>query len=138
MGQNGNGNDRRELREKYVHVAGLEAAFYDQRIGIIDLNWAYERITDTLERRDAVRDIEVLMAGEWLRSLPHRIYEGALKREVGWPLERDLDLWTGGDVMTVERWQWWKSRLEEYVREGLPGGDSVWASVEAMNAVEWQ
>lgn len=135
-GQDGNGNDRRELREKYVHVAGLEAAFCDQRIGGIDLNWGYERITDALERSDAVRDIEVPMAVEWLKSLPHRIYEGALKREEGWPLKRDLDLWTGGDVMTVERWQWWKSRLEEYVREGLPGRDSVWASVEAINAVE--
>lgn len=88
----------------------------------IGLNWSYERITDALERSDAVRDIEVPMAAEWLRSLPHRIYEGALKREKAWPLSReDLDLWKGGDVMTVERWQWWRSRLEEYAREELPG-----------------
>lgn len=136
VGQNGNVNDRRELREKYVHVVGLEPAFCDQRIGGINLNWGYERITDGLERSDTVRDIEVPMAVEWIKSLPHRIYEGALKREEGWPLKRNLDLWTEGDAMTLKRWQWWKSRLEEYVREGLPGEDSVWTSVEAMSAVK--
>ena len=137
-GQNGQDTNRRGgLREKYVHAAGLEASFCDQQIGGIDLKWGYERITDALERSDAIRDIEVLMAAEWLRSLPHRIYKGALEQEEGWPLKRDLDLWTaGGDVMTVERWQWWKNRLEAYVREGLPRTDSVWATVQAMDAVE--
>lgn len=49
-------------------------------------------------------------------------------------MKRDLDLWTG-DVMTVERWQWWKDRLEEYVREGFPGADSVRVTVQSMDAV---
>lgn len=137
-GQHGQDNNRRGgLREKYVPAAGLEATFCDQQIAGINLNWGYERITDALERSDALRDIEVPMAAEWLRSLPHRIYKGALEQEEGWPLKRDLDLWTGGgDVMTVERWQWWKNRLEAYVREGLPRTDSVWATVQAMDAVE--
>ena len=74
-------NNGRALREKYVHVAGLEATFCDQQIGGINLKCGYERITDALERSDAIRDIEVLMAAEWLRSLPHRIYKGALEQE---------------------------------------------------------
>lgn len=101
------GNNRREMHKACTHAAGLEATFCAQRIEGIGLEWSYERITDALERSDAVRDIEVPMAAEWLRSLPHRIYEGALKREKAWPLSReDLDLWKGGDVMTAERWQW--------------------------------
>ena len=134
-GQNGHENNNRgALREKYVHVARLEATFCDQQIGGINLKWGYERITDALERSDAIWDIEVLMAAEWLRILPHHIYKGALEQEEGWPLKRDLDLWTG-DVMTVERWQWWKDRLEEYVREGFPGADSVRVTVQSMDAV---
>lgn len=83
-----------------------------------------------------VRDIEVFMAAEWLRHLPGLIYEGALKQEEGWPFTKYLNLWTGGDVMTVERWQWWKNQLERYVREGLPEADSVLATVQVMEAVE--
>lgn len=38
--------------------------------------------------------------------------------------------------MTVERWQYWKSRLEKYVREGLPESDSVAMAIQAMNVAE--
>ncbi|KAI9931699.1 hypothetical protein ASPWEDRAFT_169458 [Aspergillus wentii DTO 134E9] len=136
-GRPGDDDVRREMHDKYIFIASLEATFYDQRIAGIRLDWGYECITDALERSNAVRDIQIPMAAEWLKLLPRRFYEGALKREEDWPLRRDyLDLWKGGDIMTVERWQWWKSRLEAYVTEGLMGADSVRASLEAMNAVE--
>ncbi|OJJ81810.1 uncharacterized protein ASPGLDRAFT_83984 [Aspergillus glaucus CBS 516.65] len=128
---------RRQLREKYIHIAALETRLVDEKIGPISLDWGYECLTDVFERREAIPDIQVLMAAEWLKRLARRIFDGALKQEEDWPFKRDyLNLRKGGNAMTVERWQYWKSRLEKYVREGLPESDSVAMAIQAMNVAE--
>lgn len=38
--------------------------------------------------------------------------------------------------MSVERWQCWKSRLEQYVREDLPQSDSVAMAIETIHIAE--
>lgn len=127
-------NLRHQMREKYIHIAALEARLVDEKIGPIALDWGYECLTDAFERRDVIPDIQFPMAAEWLKRLAKRIYDGALKQEEDWPFKRDyLDLRKGGNAMSVERWQYWKSRLEEYVKEDLPQSDSVAMAIQAMD-----
>ena len=125
------------MREKYIHIAALEARLVDEIIGPISLDWGYECLTDAFECRKAIPDIQVPMAAEWLKRLARRIFDGALKQEEDWPFNRDyLNLRKGGNAMTVERWQFWKSGLEKYVREGLPQSYSVTMAIQAMDVAE--
>lgn len=95
------------MREKYIHIAALEARLVDEIIGPISLDWGYECLTDAFECRKAIPDIQVPMAAEWLKRLAGQIFDGALKQEEDWPFKRDyLDPRKGGIATTVERWQY--------------------------------
>lgn len=128
---------RRHLREKYTHIASMEAHLADEEVGSINLEWGYECLTDALERKDAVPDIQIPMAAEWLKRLARQIYKDSLDEIEDWPFKRDyLDLRKGGNAMSLERWQAWKDQLEKYVQDGLPGSDSVTMGIRAMDEAE--
>lgn len=63
----------RKLCEKYIHVAGLEATFCNQQIRRINLKWGYKHIKNALGWHDAVHNIDVFMAAEWLLIVLHWI-----------------------------------------------------------------
>ena len=66
------------------------------------------------------------MAAELLKLFARRIHDGALREEEDWPFKRNyLNLQRGGDAMSVEDWHYLKSRLKEYVREGLSNSNSL-------------
>lgn len=41
-----------------MHIASLEARLADESVGSIELDWAYECLTDAFERKNAVADIQ--------------------------------------------------------------------------------
>ncbi|BCR88884.1 uncharacterized protein ACHE_50082A [Aspergillus chevalieri] len=116
---------QRQMREKYIRIASLEVLLVDEKIGPILLDWGYECLADAFERCDVIPDIQFPMAAEWLKRLARRTHDDALREEEDWPFKRNyLDLRKGDDAMFVERWQYWKSRLE-YAKEDLPENKSI-------------
>lgn len=96
---------RRQMREKYIHIATLEVRLVDEKIGPISLDWGYECLTDAFERRDVIPDIQFPMAADWLKRFVRRIHDDALREEEDWPFKRNyLDLRKGGDAMSVGIW----------------------------------
>ncbi|KAK8013118.1 hypothetical protein PG991_010493 [Apiospora marii] len=98
-----------------IRRAEVEARLVRNGLVGLEFSWGYEMVTDALERSNAKLDTEVPMACEWLKILGDRFREGADKGEGCWALERNGDLWKGGDRkrMSKERWDFWMQRLKE-------------------------
>ncbi|KAI6081422.1 hypothetical protein F4821DRAFT_249327 [Hypoxylon rubiginosum] len=105
--------ERSRLREYHVRKAEIEARLAVARLASIPIDWGYETVADALESRNAMLDFQVPAAAEWLEIAGSRFMEGATKGEGSWALDRPRDLWEGGKIMTVQRYSFWRDRLEE-------------------------
>ncbi|KAI1487551.1 hypothetical protein F5X96DRAFT_140808 [Biscogniauxia mediterranea] len=112
--------ERSRLRAYHVRKAAVEARLAAAGLAGIPIDWGYETVADALESSSsaAVLDFEVPAAAEWLRIAGARFREGAARGEASWALARKRDLWAegeggGGEVMTEQRYEFWRGRLEE-------------------------
>ncbi|KAI1764642.1 hypothetical protein GGR53DRAFT_493156 [Hypoxylon sp. FL1150] len=105
--------ERTRLREYHVRKAEVEARLAVAGLAGIPMDWGYETVADALERSDALLDFQVPAAAQWLRIAGARFVEGATRGEESWALDRQRNLWEGGKAMTVQRYSFWRDRLEE-------------------------
>lgn len=100
---------------RYQEIATIEAQLVASGINAIPLNWGYRAICDALEDSNALLEMEVLAAEEWLSIAGKQIREStpvAGDSERLSALGKHRDLWKGPEGMGKERWEFWKQRLE--------------------------
>ncbi|KAI0885809.1 uncharacterized protein GGS22DRAFT_162058 [Annulohypoxylon maeteangense] len=67
--------ERRRLREYHIRKAKIEAQLVAEGLAGIPIDWGYETVTDALERKDALLDVEIPAAAEWLSIAGARFWE---------------------------------------------------------------
>lgn len=130
--------ERDSLREKHIRKAQVEARLAVNGIGGIPLDWGYECITDALERKNAILDIEIAAAAEWIRYAGGKLYAGVVDGVESWALERVRDFGMENKRMRIERWAFWKQRLEAVgtLAEDERVREAVMVAVREMEVVE--
>lgn len=113
----------RDLRDGKLRQAEVEARLVDAGLAKIPVDWGYETVADALESSNVIPEIEVLEAAEWLVLCCERFRQGARNGEKSWGLRQQpppksidtplRDLWKerGDEVMSPERWDFWRERL---------------------------
>jgi hypothetical protein len=81
------------------------------------LDWGYEVIADALECKDAVLDLEIPAAGQYMEIVGHRPYAGAVNSEKSWALGRfrPRDFGVRGKIRSLERWSFWEEQLGDLI-----------------------
>ncbi|KAI4191794.1 MAG: hypothetical protein LQ348_003419 [Seirophora lacunosa] len=130
------GANRMELRAAHVRKANVEARLTAAGIGRMPLDWGYECIADALERQGAVVDFEMPAAAEWLEVAGDQLYAGVRTGCTSRALERRRDFGRENAVMTVERWLFWKQRLEELEEQVQVGLGATKSAGQVMNTIE--
>ncbi|KAL8963654.1 MAG: hypothetical protein Q9193_000098, partial [Seirophora villosa] len=130
------GASRTELRATHVRKARVEACLMKAKIGRLPLDWGYECIADALERQGAVVDFEIPAAAEWLKVAGDQLYAGARTGCTSQALERRRDFGQENPVMTVERWLFWKQRLEELEEQVQVELGAIKSAGQVMNIAE--
>lgn len=131
--------ERVGFRREIQTTAAVEAQLVLAHLGDIPLAWGHDCICDALEKSDAVVDVEVPAAAEWLKVVGKRIYGEIPEAETNYALASWRDLWKAGEKMSEERWKFWKERLRVIAQtEGLGQGtrDAANVATEAMEAAE--
>ncbi|KAI9876630.1 MAG: hypothetical protein M1830_006052 [Pleopsidium flavum] len=126
---------RADLRAEHVKKAEIEARLAVADVGGIPLDWGYDCVADALESRDAVLDFEIPAAAEWIAIAGKRLYAGAVDCEESWALERRRDFGKEGKAMSLERWSFWKKRMEELLQQSEATRDAAKAAVRDMRVL---
>jgi hypothetical protein len=122
--QNAEVSTRNALRYEHVRKAEIEARMVVAGVGDIPIDWGYEVVADALESSSALLDFEVPAAAKWIVICGQKFRQDAEREEKSWALKRhstpeppspSRDLWKAplNEVMSLERWSFWKQRLEE-------------------------
>ncbi|KAI4093628.1 MAG: hypothetical protein LQ339_007637 [Xanthoria mediterranea] len=126
------GPRRTEMRSAHVRKANLEARLAVAGISNIPFDWGYECIADALERQDAVVDLEVPAAAEWIAVAGDRLYAGVRTGCKSWALESRRDFGREAPVMTLERWLFWEQRMEELDKQLQAEGEATQSAHHVM------
>lgn len=129
-------SDRAELRAKHIRKAEAEAHIAVADIGGVPIDWGYECIADALEYRGAVLDFEIPAAAKWLAIAGERLYAGAVDGEESWALKRQRDFGKEAEAMSLERWSFWRERMEELLQQSQAAGEAAQAAVRDMKALD--
>jgi hypothetical protein len=103
---------KRIIREDQIRKAAVEACLVAAGLGGIPIDWGYDAVANALERSDALFEVEVPVAVEWLNRASRCFEAGAAKEERSWALEKSRDLWQGESIMTHARYSFWAERLD--------------------------
>ena len=120
----------------FAHLFLKSKNFYDLEYGIV-------RIREALERRTADLDAEVPVAAQYFIITGKEIYYRTNSRDAfpsALPVDdTKSDLWNGADGFSLERWSFWKQRLQMISQEhGLRDDTKKWIrkALCAMQYVE--
>ncbi|CAD0092386.1 unnamed protein product [Aureobasidium mustum] len=122
-----------EKRDQITNISRAEALFAHTNIlGELVRYQGLSRLCDTLEDRKAVFEIEIYAVREWLvqagdqlydmSKTPHEHYllfsnndikDMIAKHEMHVVSKDKRDLWQGSGGSSLERWKFWKKRLQE-------------------------
>lgn len=127
--------DRADLRVKHVRKAEIEAQLVVADVGDIPLHWGYDCIADALERHSVVLDFEVPAAAKWIAIAGKHLYAGAVDGKESWALERRRDFGKEAKAMSLERWSFWRKRMEELLQQSEATEEAAKAAVRDMNAL---
>ncbi|XPS68816.1 hypothetical protein M3J09_001097 [Ascochyta lentis] len=131
------------LQDEYIRHAEIEARLVAADLAGIPLDWGYEAVADALESRTATLGFDIPAAAEWLVHCGERFRQGARNKEKSWglvPHSREcvasipLDLWKEpvDQEMSLERWMFWRARLEELHMKSMAVKDAVERALNAM------
>ena len=76
------------------------------------MDWGYDCITDTLERRNAIVDLENPVTAKWLSIAGSQLFDGVSNGTEVWAFRSQRDLGREKPVMTMERWMVWEHQME--------------------------
>lgn len=141
------GPERDAIRGKHVRKAEIEARLVTVGLAGIPIDWGYEVVADALESRNAILDLEIPTATEWLVLCSKRFRHDAENNEKSWALKPHItnsanapsrDLWRAptDEVMNLERWSMWKERLRELQVEPGVVKDAAERALDAMHKEE--
>ncbi|KAI1374221.1 hypothetical protein F4677DRAFT_461534 [Hypoxylon crocopeplum] len=124
--------ERSRLRDNHVKKAAIEAVLVVLGIGGIPIDWGYETVADALEYSNALLDFQVPAAAEWLKIAGRRFREGAAKEEHSWAFNRQRDLLDAGNLMTLDRYLFWRKRLDDIRSQSEATVEAATAAVERI------
>jgi len=140
------GEERKAYGDEHIQKAQAEARLIAAGLAGIEIDWAYEAVADALESSNALLDMEIPAAAQWLQHCGQRLRQGAAKGEKSWALEPRIsnasctpsrDLWEARSdgVMNGKRWETWQERLRTLQGEGGRVGEAAKRGLQAMEAV---
>lgn len=140
------GEERKAYGDEHIQKAQAEARLTAAGLAGIEIDWGYEAVADALESSNALLDMDIPAAAEWLEHCGQRFRHGAARGEKSWALQPrqsnalctpSRDLWTARSdgIMNVERWEAWQRRLTALQSEGGVVGDAAKRGLKAMAAV---
>ena len=77
------------------------------------LDWAYERIADSLKHIQVVMDFEIPAAVQWITVAGKCLYAGAVQGRKSWASKAKRDFGMEDESMSVERLGFWMQRMRE-------------------------
>lgn len=129
-------SERDKIRHKHVRTAEIEARIVRAGIAGFTIDEGYKNIADALESSNALLDFEVPAAAKWLVICGQNFRQDASRETTSWGLKRSpRQLWNAPSdkVMTLERWDFWKQRLEESLKEPGVVREAVMEALEAFH-----
>ena len=127
---------RATRRSEHVKKAGIESRLVVANVGGIPLDRGYDCIADALAPRDAMLDIEVPAAAEWIVIAGGRVHAGAVDGRKSWALGGRRDFEKEAKAMSLGRWAFWVERMEEMRQQSDEATrDAAKVAVRAMKAL---
>lgn len=121
--------------------ANIEAQFLAGRVDGAPADWGFMCVCDALERSNAMLDVELPAAKEWLVIAGQLLRDHKVSEHEGYALGMQRNLWEGGKCMSKERWAFWKERLmsarqDQRLKEATK--QAAKEALDAMNATSEQ
>lgn len=141
------GDERKAYADEHIQKAQAEARLIAAGLAGIGIGWAYEAVADALESSNALLDMEIPAAAQWLEHCGQRLRQGAARGETSWALKPRIshasttpqrDLWEAKSdgVMNEKRWEAWQERLQALQGERGLVGDAAKRGLQAMEALD--
>lgn len=104
--------------QQHVRLAKVEALLATNQLASIPLSWGLLDICDALESSKAVLHVEIPKVAEWFAIAGSHIRNAASTGAAVWQTAVQRDLWQDGGVLSMERWAFWRKRVESIKTSG--------------------